>query len=106
MASNPRCSNGARYRRLRKHLLATEDVCVICGGHIDKSLRSPHPMSAEVEHLVPVSRGGAIYAPENCGLCHRICNQRKGNRMVVSQATNNSGIRNNMPAPIETSRQW
>jgi 5-methylcytosine-specific restriction endonuclease McrA len=101
MARNPRTVNGTRYRRLRKHLLAVEDICCICGGHIDKSLKTPHPMSAEVEHLVPISKGGAIYAHDNCGVAHRICNQRKGNKMTL-QTKSNDG----MTASTPTSREW
>lgn len=56
--SNPRRANGHRRDILRRRVLAAYDVCAICGRPVDKTLRSPHPMSAEVDELIPVSRGG------------------------------------------------
>ncbi|MDR1183651.1 MAG: HNH endonuclease [Coriobacteriales bacterium] len=102
MTHNPRKANGSKYRRLRSQLLASEDRCCICGGPIDRSLKTPHPMSAEIEHLVPVSKGGAVYARANCGISHRICNQRKGNKilMVHEEKSNIKG------EAIETSKEW
>lgn len=38
-------------------------------------------MSFEVDELVPVSRGGDPLDYTNVGAAHRICNQRRGNRM-------------------------
>lgn len=38
-------------------------------------------MSYELDELVPVSRGGDPYDIDNVGPAHRICNQRKGNKM-------------------------
>ena len=56
--SNSRRANGHRRDILRRRVLAAYDVCAICGRPVDKTLRSPHPMSAEVDELIPVSRGG------------------------------------------------
>lgn len=101
MASNPRCSNGARRRAIRARLLATQDVCALCGRTIDKSLRTPHPMSAEVDEIIPVSKGGNPLDIRNCQLVHRVCNQRKGNKMpghARHQAPTRSGLPN--------SREW
>lgn len=38
-------------------------------------------MSFEADELVPVSRGGDPLDYSNVGAAHRICNQRRGNRM-------------------------
>lgn len=80
---NPRVSNGHRRRELRRRVLAEETHCGICGQVVDKSLRlgpdgNPHPLSAEVDEILPVSRGGSPYERENCRLTHRICNQKRG----------------------------
>ncbi len=80
---NPRCKNGHRRRAIRARLLASEDVCALCGRLIDKSLKTPHPFSAEVDEITPVSRGGDPLDIRNCQLVHRICNQKKGNRLSV-----------------------
>jgi hypothetical protein len=58
-------------------------ICQIPGcelGPIDPELKYPHPLSAEPDHVVPLSLGGTDTAP-NKRAAHRICNQRRGNRM-------------------------
>ena len=62
-------------------MLAEEDVCWICGQPVDKTLPPGLPGSPEVDEVVPVSRGGSPYDRSNCRLAHRICNQRRGNRL-------------------------
>lgn len=74
---NPRRANGWRRDQLRRRVLAAYDVCAICGKPVDKSLKTPHPMSAEVDELVPVSRGGDPLSFGNCRLVHRRCNRLK-----------------------------
>lgn len=77
---NERVRNGYRRRMLRQRVLAAYDVCAICGKPVDKTLKTPHPMSAEVDELVPVSRGGNPYSFANCRLTHRICNRMKSDK--------------------------
>ncbi|MBW3078223.1 HNH endonuclease signature motif containing protein [Bifidobacterium simiiventris] len=77
---NPRRANGWRRDQLRKRVLAAYDVCAICGKPVDKSLRTPHLLSAEVDELVPVSRGGDPLDFSNCRLVHRRCNRLKSNK--------------------------
>lgn len=96
MATNPRYANGARRRAIRARLLASQDVCAICGQAIDKALKTPHPMSPEVDEVVPVSRGGDPLDIRNCRLVHRICNLRRGNRPDGAATT----------APVPHSRDW
>lgn len=79
MTDNPRRRNGHRRNQLRARVLAAYDTCAICGQLVDKTLKWPHPMSAEVDEEVPVSRGGDPYSFANCQLVHRYCNQIKGN---------------------------
>lgn len=52
--------------------------CQLCGKKVDKSLVWPHPMSATLDHIVPLANGGA-HVPENCQLAHFICNSTKSN---------------------------
>jgi len=92
----PQDRNGHARRKLRAAVLASEDVCHLCGGLVDKSLRWPHPMSPEVDHVVPVSVGGHPYARSNARLAHRICNLRKG------AGVNKPGLSEGLP----TSQEW
>jgi 5-methylcytosine-specific restriction endonuclease McrA len=98
---NPRRQNGARRDALRKRLLASQDVCALCGLPVDKSLKCPHPMSAEVDEIIPVSKGGSPFDASNVQLAHRICNQRKGNG---DRGTHSKQTTNRLPLP--TSRDW
>jgi 5-methylcytosine-specific restriction endonuclease McrA len=96
---NPRTANGSRRRGIRKWVLATQDHCALCGLPVDKSLKTPHPMSAEVDEIVPVSRGGSPTNRNNVQLTHRVCNQRKGARMLGDRPKQTS-------MPLRNSRQW
>ena len=85
MAHNPRTANGHRRREVRARVLAEESSCGLCGAPVDKTLTTLengriHPMRAEVDEIVPVSKGGSPYDRSNCQLAHRACNQAKGNR--------------------------
>lgn len=64
------------YESNRKKILATEDVCYICGKFVDKKLKFPHPMSATVDHVIPLSKGGSNDL-DNLRLAHNICNRLK-----------------------------
>ena len=56
-----------------------EWVCQLCMESIDRTLRYPDPMSASLDHVVPVSMGGDNSA-ENLQASHLRCNHVKGNR--------------------------
>ena len=78
MAVNPRSANGHRRRQVRARVLAEETHCGICGQAVDKTLNHLDPLAAEVDEIVPVSRGGSPYERDNVRLAHRVCNQRRG----------------------------
>lgn len=52
-------------------------VCNICQKDIDPSLRFPNPMAATVEHVIPLSLGGA-HTFDNVRPAHAQCNFNKG----------------------------
>jgi 5-methylcytosine-specific restriction endonuclease McrA len=56
--------------------------CHLCTKRVDPRLKSPHPMSATFDHLIPVAEDGSD-APENLRLAHRTCNSRRGTGGVV-----------------------
>lgn len=53
--------------------------CSICGGKVLKSKTSPHPLSPSLDHVIPLSLGGA-HDPVNVALAHLRCNVTKSNR--------------------------
>lgn len=74
--------------------------CHLCGKPIDYSLPAGHPMSYELDEIVPVSKGGDPLDPANVAPAHRLCNQAKGDgsRTGRSKAA--------FPAMQPTSREW
>lgn len=98
MSATNRYANGHARRKLRAWLRAQGRPCHICGRPIDYSLPAGDPMSFEVDELVPVSRGGSPYDRENVDAAHRICNQRRGNRMPGEESPTT--------LPIARSRDW
>ena len=60
-------------------------MCSICLKHVDKRLKFPDPMSASIEHIIPVSKPGSTHSYRNTALAHLICNIRKNNRTVPQQ---------------------
>lgn len=97
---NPRRANGTRRTDLRNRVAAMGLPCHLCCKPIDYSLPAGHPMSYELDEIVPVSKGGDPLDPDNVAPAHRICNQRKGDgsRTVRSKAASS------LPCP--TSRDW
>lgn len=74
----------AQFEANRKIILATQSVCAICGKPVDKSLKYPHPMSATVDHIIPISRHGHPSDISNLQLAHRWCNRQKSDKIPPS----------------------
>lgn len=60
-------------------------MCQLCFDPVDMSVRSPHPDSPSVDHIVPLSAGGND-TPDNVQLAHRWCNTSKGTRILSEGA--------------------
>ena len=75
----------ANYERNRKRILATRNVCEICGHPVDMSLKYPHPMSATIDHIIPVNgKNGICGHPSdlsNLQLAHFSCNRQKSDKI-------------------------
>ena len=87
MSSNVRYANYQGRVNLRRWLKSQARPCWICRafgkpGTIDYSLPAGHPLSFEVDELVPVSKGGSPTSRSNVDAAHRCCNQWRGNRSV------------------------
>jgi len=100
---SPECSGSARFntsrasRRLRITVGGEEQlvtrvaiyerdnwVCQLCMKPIDRTLRYPEPMSASLDHIIPLSKGGENSA-ENFQASHLVCNISVGNRKTQTQ---------------------
>lgn len=67
---------------------ARGDGCWICRefgrpGAIDYGLPADDPMAFQVDHLVPTSKGGSLYDPENLAATHARCNNWRKNKSVA-----------------------
>lgn len=62
----------------RRAIRRTKPPCGICGDPIDYALKSPDPLSFEVDHIVPLDKGGND-ALTNKQASHRRCNRAKWN---------------------------
>lgn len=71
----------ANYERNRKRILATENTCGICGHPVDFGLESPHPMSATIDHIIPVAKNGHPSDISNLQLAHWTCNRQKSDKI-------------------------
>lgn len=56
-------------------------ICQLCGEQVDPNLAYPDAMSASLDHVVPLSRGGA-HVRTNVQLAHLICNIRKSDQVA------------------------
>lgn len=75
--------NKTEWAHARKRAIASKDhICAICHKWIDVEAPAFTPLSVEVDHIVPRSRGGALYELDNLQLTHTICNRKKGARMA------------------------
>lgn len=82
--------NKTEWAATRLRAIATLDpICAVCHKYIDVELPMidpatglRNPLSVEVDHIVPRSRGGQLYALENLQLTHMVCNRKKGARMA------------------------
>ena len=88
----------------RKTILATQTICGICGKPVDKSLKSPHPMSATVDHIIPVSKGGHPSDITNLQLAHRCCNRAKSDKLASPITANDQNIPTNRN--LKQSADW
>ena len=70
------------FERNRKKVLANGEICAICGQRVDKKLKYPHPMSATVDHVIPVSKGGHPSDISNLQLAHFYCNRQKSDKLI------------------------
>lgn len=58
-------------------------MCQLCGVPVDRSIRGSRPMAKSLDHVIPMSLGGA-HTRTNVQLAHFGCNSQKGNRVETS----------------------
>lgn len=92
------------FEQNKRIILKTQDVCGICGKPVDKTLKSPHPLSPTIDHIIPISKGGHPSDMNNLQLAHRQCNRAKSDKMLAFVAEKKTDVVGNRNLP--QSRDW
>ena len=90
----------------KKKILASQNVCGICGKPVDKSFKFPHPLSPSIDHIIPVDKGGHPSDISNLQLAHRCCNRQKSDRISIE---NIKTVSDDKPIPndkLELHADW
>ncbi|MBQ7146009.1 MAG: HNH endonuclease [Lachnospiraceae bacterium] len=69
------------FEKNKKIILKTQRRCALCGQEVDKNLKYPHPMSASVDHIIPLQKGGHPSDLANLQLAHLYCNRQKAAKL-------------------------
>ena len=72
----------SQFESNKKKIYSTQTVCGICGNPVDFSLKFPHPLSACIDHIIPVSKGGHPSDIGNLQLAHMCCNRQKSDKLT------------------------
>lgn len=92
----------ANYERNKKRIFATQNTCGICGHPVDFSLKPPHPMSATIDHIIPVAKGGHPSDIDNLQLAHWTCNRQKSDKIFRQKQETKQAIGNRvLPQSID-----
>lgn len=69
---------GAFVQKVSRKAIFIRDgwICQLCGLPVDPKLRYPDYMSASLDHIMPLAKGGT-HETANVQLAHWICNSRK-----------------------------
>ncbi len=79
----PRSINRQARNLARQRVLAQQLLYAICDRPIDDAIAWSDPMSAEVDEIIPVSRGGSATDLRNLEKVHRCCNQLKSDKNLA-----------------------
>lgn len=90
------------FEKNRRRILATQEYCALCGKLVDRSLKRPDPYAPEVDHIIPIAKGGHPSDISNLQLVHGICNRRKGDEFVPEDKRPKELVVD----PLAWSRDW
>ena len=93
----------ANYERNKKRILATQNICGICGKPVDMNLKYGDPMAPTIDHIIPVNGPGGIQGHpsdiENLQLAHWTCNRQKSDKIFKNKDTFEPTILGNRNLP-------
>ena len=90
------------FEKNKKKIYATQSCCGICGKPVDFSLKYPHPLSACIDHIIPVAKGGHPSDINNLQLAHWTCNRQKSDKIPMQSLQKREEIVSNRVLPQST----
>ena len=98
-------SHKSAFERNKKKIFMTRTICAICGMPVDFTLKYPNPMSATIDHIIPIKYGGHPSDIDNLQLAHLRCNLQKstniGNDFKDNKKDINAIGNNDLPLLID-----
>lgn len=79
-------------------------ICGLCDEPVDPDLVYPDPMSASLDHVIPMSLGGPHHL-DNLQCSHWLCNVQKSNRYDASKQATGTANNPRPDAPTATKPQ-
>jgi len=96
------------FDKNKKIILKTQSVCGICGRPVDKRLKYPDPMSAVIDHIIPINKGGHPSDISNLQLAHWTCNRQKSDKLFKNEENKTKDVKTignrNLPQSINWSK--
>lgn len=90
------------YEKNKKIIFKTQNTCGICGRPVDFSIKTPDPLSAVIDHIIPVSKGGHPSDIDNLQLAHWTCNRSKSDKLFKTNKKEKIVIGNrNLPQSMD-----
>lgn len=95
------------YEKNRKKVLASAEICYLCGLPLDKSIKDKtNPMYVEVDHIVPLKKGGHPSDLTNLAAVHKCCNRKKSTHLLSQLVTKEKVTRTEINEAIRCSVDW
>lgn len=96
------------FEKNKKIILKTQSVCGICGRPVDKRLKYPDPMSAVIDHIIPINKGGHPSDMDNLQLAHWSCNRQKSDKLFKNKENKSVDVKTignrNLPQSLDWSK--
>lgn len=94
------------FDKAKKIIFASQSNCALCGRPVDFGRKFPDPWSPTLDHIVPISKGGAPASLENLQLAHLQCNRIKGNKAFTPQLKEKKASNRDLPLSVDWSKAF
>ena len=88
------------FEKNKKRIFQTATVCGICGRPVDYGLKYPHPLSACIDHIIPLAKGGHPSDINNMQLAHWCCNRQKSDKILQKSTPHREEVTSNRILPL------